>query len=193
MLIDDLMPRFDAARAEHVVVDAPPARAWAAIGEADFMQAYRGSPAMRALFAARGAASALARRVTGAPAPPDPETMRPSELPPAGEWVKLGQVDGSELDFGAIGVFWGRDIAWREIRATEFAAFSEPGYARVVANLSVRPYGEGRSLLSYETRTQATDEASRRGFLRYWRIVGPGVGIVLRGTLRYIKGIAEDP
>jgi hypothetical protein len=55
----------------------------------------------------------------------------------------------------------------------------------------LRPYGDRRTLLSYEARTHATDEAARRGFLRYWRVVSPGVGIVLRGTLVYIAGLAE--
>lgn len=192
MLIDELLPNYDAPRVEHVVVEAAPARVYEAVLEADFMQAYRGSPAMRGLFALRGAASALARRVTGAEQPPEPEAMRPAELPQRGEWVKLGEDPGVELVFGAIGRFWGRDIDWLEIDAADFRDFAEPGYGKVAANLSVREYGKGRTLLSYETRTKGTDEAARRGFLRYWRLVSPGVGIVLRGTLRYIKGLAED-
>jgi hypothetical protein len=96
------------------------------------------------------------------------------------------------LLIGAVGRFWGRDVDWLEIDAADFRDFDRPGYGKVAAGFSVREYGEGRSLLSYEARTAATDESARRGFLRYWRLVGRGVGVVLRGTLRYIKGIAED-
>lgn len=191
MLIDDLMPEFDATRIEHIVVEAPPARTYEALLEADFMQAYKGSPAMRSLFALRGAASSLARRVTGGETPPEPEAMRPSQLPGHGEWVKLRETPGEELVIGAIGVFWGRDIDWREIDASEFAGFDEPGYGKVAAVFSVRAYGEGRTLMSYEARTQTTSEEAGRGFRRYWRLVSPGVGLVLRGTLAYIKGLAE--
>lgn len=191
MLIDELLPEFDATRIEHVVVEAPPERAFEAVLEADFMQAYKGSVAMRALFAVRGAASDLVRRFTGGKAEPEPEAMRPSGLGDRGEWVKLGQSD-SELVIGAIGRFWGRDINWLEIEASDFRGFAQPGYGKVAANLSVRGYGEGRSILTYEARTATTDEEARRGFLRYWRLVRPGVGIVLRGTLRYIKGLAEE-
>jgi hypothetical protein len=192
MLIDQVLPEFDATRTEHVLVNAPPERVWRAVQEADFMRAYEGSPGMRALFAARGAASAVVRALTGRPSPPEPEALRPSELTDHGEWVKLGERPGEELVFGAVGRFWGRDVNWREIDASGFGPFDEPGYGKVAANLSIRPYGHGRSLLSYEARTQGTDAAARSGFLRYWRIVGPGVGVVLRGTLRYIKGIAEN-
>lgn len=191
MLIDELLPDYDATRIEHVVVDAEPSRVYEALLEADFMQAYKGSPAMRVLFAARGAVSSLAGRLTGRPAPPEPEAMRPADLPDRGEWVKLGEDPGSELVIGAIGRFWGRDINWRQSDAAEFRDFAEPGYGKVAAGFSVRDYGRGRTLLSYEARTQATDDEARRGFLRYWRLVSPGVGIVLRGTLRYIGGLAE--
>ena len=35
------------------------------------------------------------------------------------------------------------------------------------------------------------DEAARKGFRRYWFAVKVGVGVVMRGTLRYLKGLAE--
>ena len=41
------------------------------------------------------------------------------------------------------------------------------GSAQRYPDLSLRSYGRQRTLLSYEARTQATDEAARGAFLRY--------------------------
>ena len=51
----------------------------------------------------------------------------------------------------------------------------------------LREYGDTRTLLSYEARTEATDETARRAFLRYWTLVSPGVGIVMRSLLSVIE------
>lgn len=193
MLIDELMPRFDRSKVETVIVEAEPARVYAAVVEADLMQAYKGSPTMRALFAARGAPSAVARRVRKEPTPPEAEVLRLDALEEEGEWVRLGEDFGKELAFGAIGRFWGRDIDWETIRAEDFKDFDRPGFGKIAANFSVRSYGIGRSLLTYEARTVGTYPPASRGIKRYWVVVGPGIGIVLRGTLRYIKSLAERP
>jgi hypothetical protein len=193
VLIDELMPRFDRSKVETVIVEAEPARVYAAVLEADLMKAYRGSPAMRALFAARGAPSAVVRRARRGPAPPEPDALRLDALEDEGEWVKLGEDFGKELVFGAIGRFWGRDISWETIRAEDFKEFRQPGLGKVAANFSVRSYGIGRTLLTYEARTVGTYPPASRGIKRYWVVVGPGIGIVLRGTVRYIKSLAERP
>ncbi|MGA8217861.1 MAG: hypothetical protein WB771_04795 [Solirubrobacterales bacterium] len=193
MLIDELMPRFDRSKVETVIVEAEPARVYSAVLEADLMQAYKGSPAMRVLFAARDAPSAIARRMRKEPAPPEPDALRLDALEDEGEWVKLGEDFGQELVFGAIGRFWGRDISWETIGAEDFKDFRQPGFGKVAANFSVRSYGIGRTLLTYEARTAGTHPPASRAIKRYWVVVGPGIGIVLRGTVRYIKSLAERP
>lgn len=40
--------------------------------------------------------------------------------------------------------------------------------------------------MSYETRTKTTDPQSRKAFLRYWRVLSPFIGVVLRAQLRLI-------
>ena len=191
MLIDELMPRFDRSKVETVIVDAEPERVYAAVLEADLVQAHKGSPAMRALFAARTVPSAIARRIRKQPPAPEPEAWRIGEMPEQGEWVRLGEESGSEIVFGAIGRFWGRDIDWETIKAKDFEGFDRPGYGKIAANFSLRSYGSGRTLLTYEARTAGTDPASSRGIKRYWVVVGPGIGIVLTGTLRYIRSLAQ--
>jgi hypothetical protein len=146
------------------------------------------SAAVRALFAARGAAERLLSALLGRPAPADPEAepMRLGDLPEYGEWVKLADEPARELAFGVIGRFWAGETAWRTIDAHEFVAFDEPGFAKIACSVSLRPYGTARTLVSYEARTQALDSDSRAHFLRYWRVVRPGVAIVMRAFLNAV-------
>ena len=45
------------------------------------------------------------------------------------------------------------------------------------------PLREHANARSYEARTQALDADSRAHFIRYWRVVHPGVAIVMRAFL----------
>jgi hypothetical protein len=188
MLIDRLMPAYDATRREHLVVEGDIAAVHAAVLRADFLRAVSDNPSVRALFAVRSAGECIVARATGRPfsEPPAPEAMRLADLTTHGEWVRLGDDPPHEIAFGAIGQFWGGRTAWEEIDARDFAAFARPGFAKISCNLSLRPYGRARTLVSYEARTLATDEHSRRAFLRYWRAVSPGVGVVMRSLLRVV-------
>jgi len=60
----------------------------------------------------------------------------------------------------------------------------------MAAAFVVHPYGARQSLLTYEARTACTDPDSTARFGRYWTLVSPGVGIVLRGALRTIEKAA---
>jgi hypothetical protein len=91
-----------------------------------------------------------------------------------------------EIVFGAIGRFWAGETAWLDIDADDFAAFDEPGFARIACNFSLRTYGRAATLVTYEVRTQATDEAARRAFLRYWKPLSPFIGVVMRSQLAVI-------
>ncbi len=85
-----------------------------------------------------------------------------------GQYVLLGEDPPREVAFGMIGRFWaGAPVA------------------------SFREYGPVRTLVSYETRTQATDDSAGRAFLRYWRVAGPLAGFVLRAQLKTIAKEAE--
>jgi hypothetical protein len=194
LLIERLLPRPDAVRAEHLLVDGEPGAVYAAVRQADFMRAWRESRAVRFLFAARTlgerAVSAAAGR-DRPPEPPPPETMRLADLPAYGEWVVLGEDPPHEIAFGAIGRFWLGETVWEPIDAARFASFDRPGVARIACDFSLRPYGSGRTLVSYECRTQATDPDSRRAFLRYWRPLSPFIGVVLRSQLRVVAHPTE--
>ena len=193
MRIDEQLPTYDATSIQHTVIDADPARVYVVTLEADFVEAARHSSAIRTLFAMRAAPAGIARRLRRRPAPPSPGPMRLLDMPADGEWVRLDEDFGREIVFGAIGRFWGREIRWLRSEAADFSSFQEPGYGKIAANFSLRPYGDGRTVLSYEARTQATDPCSRRRFLRYWRLVSPFVGVVMRAMLAYVKAEAERP
>jgi len=188
MLLDSLMPELDATRIEHRLIDGPPAHVYEAAVHADFLDAVRRSMMVRGLFALRATVervAATARR-SSVVSPPEPPALRLAELSEHGDWVRLGADPPNEFAFGAIGRFWGGETAWAEIDSSAFTSFDRPGYAKIAANLSLRPYGDRRTLLSYEARTQATDETAGRAFLRYWKLVSPGIGAVMRSTLALI-------
>ena len=197
MLIDRVLPRFDATIIEHIVVDAPPEVVVRTAREMDFLQIH--TPLVDALMAARGLPARIGRRFGNRPAPPPPPAMRLADLfdaPGSADalegWVGLGEEPGRELVFGAVGKFWQASIDWRTVTAEAFPTFDEPDHAKIAAGFSVREYGSHRTLLSYEARTAATDPAARRKFLRYWRLVRWFVGVVMRAALVTIKDLAEQ-
>ena len=192
MVIDDVLPAYDANRVEHVTVGAEPVRVYSHLLEVDLMQARREGPGGRALFAARDAPAELARRVRGRrPAPPD-EPLRLEELEPEGTWVKLGEDFGKEFVFGAVGWMHGTEIVWRPVEASDFSRFKEPGSVRVAVNLSVQSFGIGRSVLSCEARARATDARARRRLLLVWRAGSPAIRLAMRGALNHIRKLSED-
>lgn len=195
MRLDEVVPAWDATRIEHRVIDAPRPAVFAAACDLDFLDVPRQIPAVRLLFGARAAGERAVAAIRRRPpaADDEPASMRLGDLGAEGEWVGLGETPDAEIAFGAIGRFWGGETAWRAIAADEFAGFAEPGYARIGCNLSFRDYGP-RTLVSYEARTAATDVAARAAFLRYWRVVAPFVGVVMRGTLRVLdRAVADAP
>jgi len=188
MLIEDALPDFDAVRREHAVIPGRREIAWHAVMAADFLDAWRDNRVVSALFAARAAAERATSVVQGRAysEPPVPESLRLADMEHSGEWVLLGEDQPREIAFGAIGRFWAGETAWLDIDADEFAAFGRPGFARIACNFSLRPYGRAATLVTYEVRTQATDDASRRAFLRYWKPLSPFIGVVMRAQLTVI-------
>jgi hypothetical protein len=195
MLLDTSMPEFDATRIEHRVIDGRPDEVYEAAVHVDFLNAIRRSPIVRGLFALRTAAERVAATVrrSHVVARAEPAALRLAEMPEHGVWVRLGHDPPNEFVFGAIGRFWAGATIFEQIDASAFTTFDIPGYAKIAAGLSVRSYGGQRTVLTYEARTQATDEASRRAFLRYWTLVSPSVGVVMRSLLTVIADEARRP
>jgi hypothetical protein len=190
LLIDELMPEFDARRVDRREVPGDLEAVYAATMRADFLSAWKESRLVRVLFGARelGERTVSALRRRPFEQPPEPEAMRLAEMPSTGdEWVRLGENPPHEIAFGAIGRFWAGETKWETIDASEFAGFDRPGFAKIACNFHLQPGSAGTTLVSYECRTRATDPASRKAFLRYWRPLNPFIGIVLRSVLRVIE------
>ena len=82
-----------------------------------------------------------------------------------------------ELVVGASGT------PWRPGGGIRPFADAGPGAVRVAVNFLI---DGGR--LSTETRIEAVDDAARRAFLRYWRVVGPFSAVIRRRWLKQIAG-----
>src|SRR4051795_2046657 len=95
-----------------------------------------------------------------------------------------------ELVLGAIGRFWKAEGEILRLSGDDFVAFDEPGFAKAVMNVHVAAVSGG-TVATTETRVRATDEAARRTFRRYWRIVMPGSALIRRAWLRAIRKRAE--
>lgn len=95
-----------------------------------------------------------------------------------------------ELVVGGIGRFWLASAEVRRVSADEFTGFREPGYAKAAFNMHAHA-SPGGTLLTTETRIQATDDHARRSFRRYWRVIYPGSAAIRRAWLRAIRRRAE--
>jgi hypothetical protein len=186
LLVDELLPSFDVRIAEHRIVDADPATTWDALVHLDLMQVH--TPLLDAAFWVRGLPARLHR--TSAAAPPAIVLGELGTAMPG--WLRLGEDPGHELAIGAVGRFWTPTIEWRDVGTPEaFGAFDEPGWGKIGVSFSVLPYGAHRTLLTYECRTATTDERSGTAFARYWKLVRPFVGHIMRATLRTVARRAE--
>jgi hypothetical protein len=180
MLLDQLIPAYDAGRIDHRVIDGELEEVYdATVRRTSFAP---GRTLRRSACCSPFAASASGLRRS----PAEIASMRLAEMPVRGDWVLLGEERPHEIAFGVIGRFWAGETIWEQINAADYVAFDRPGLAKIACSFSLRPYGKGRTLVSYETRTKGTDEAARRGFMRYWRPLSPFIGIVMRSQLRVI-------
>jgi hypothetical protein len=99
----------------------------------------------------------------------------------------IAEDPGEEMVVAGIGRFWQPSGGLRKVESAEqFAAFAEPGYAKVAFNFRL----EGE-VLSTETRIAGTDAHARRRFGAYWLLVRPGSGLIRREWLRAIDKRAQ--
>jgi hypothetical protein len=185
-LLDAHLPTYDVVLTEHLVVDADTGTVFEAAKNFDFMTTR--SRLVTALMTARSVPS----RVRGRPVVTPPALMLARDAGALPGWVLLGEVPGREVVFGAVGKFWNADIEWHDVTAAEFADFAEPGWGKIACHLLVRPDGPARSILSYECRTATTDPVSQRQMSRYWWLIRPFVGYVLRAVIRTIRESVGD-
>jgi hypothetical protein len=194
MLIDRYLPHFDVTLIEHTVADADVATTWQALRELDLMDVH--TPLMDAALFVREVPARVAARFgrTSPPQPPPRRLTLTGDGPGLEGWLSLGERPEREIAFGAIGRFWQPDIEWYDVSTMTpdgFAAFDRPGWGRIAANFSLRPYGRSRTLISYEARTVTGDPESARRFGRYWLVVRPFARSIMRTALDTLRRNAE--
>jgi hypothetical protein len=174
MTIDDLLPAWDWRSAHATRVAAAPERAAAAVRACGG----RDLPLTGALMRVR----ALGRR-----------TFDDRPIIEAMSRIGLAVLVDEEraVVLGGVLAPWrlrGGHVAVASVE--EFAGLAAPGWVRVAAAFTVTGDGAGSRVAS-ETRIAATNDAARRRFGRYWRVVGPFSGITRREMLAAIRRRAE--
>ncbi len=179
--IDDVLPTYDAVERHAIGVDAPPEIAFDAVRNLELAR----SPVIAMLLAVRGLPHLFTGRVR-------PARRLDLDAILGSGFVLLADDPPHEIVLGVVGQFWRLTSGIRPIAPPDFAAFQDPGFAKGVWNFTVEPDGAARSIVRTETRVACTDEAARRKFRRYWRVVGPFSGLIRILLLRSIKRAAED-
>jgi hypothetical protein len=181
-LLESIMPTYDVQEVHSTHVGAAPAKAFAAILAV--------TPAETALARPFFWIRTLPSRLAGDVVIEDASWNRPFlSVPPT---AVLGRVPDREIVVGLIGEFWklrhGKRVA---VQSREhFITFNESGFAVSTLSFHVDPEGSG-SRVTTITRVRTTDPGSRRMFLRYWRVIGTGSGVLRRTWLRAVKARAE--
>jgi hypothetical protein len=181
--LDEFLPEYDFNEIHSTRVDSDPPTAIAAARDVTAREV----PMLVVLMGARRLPTVLRRGERG-------DVRRDFDASILDGMTRAGFVPlaerPDELVLGVVGRFWSLDGGIREVNAAEFAAFAEPGFTRAAMSFQALAVGGG-TLLATETRIQATDEAARRSFGRYWRVVHPGSALIRRAWLRAIRKRAE--
>jgi hypothetical protein len=198
MLVDDFLPTYDVSDAVATVVHADVATTWAALMDVDLIEVGRKRPLVGVLGAIRVLPDIVSHMLHGELPQRPPAHMRLRDIASIpmdeGGWVLLGERPRDEIALGLVGKFWRPVIEFARVPADRFRDFAEPGYAKTIYSLSVRPVDDDRTLLSGMMRTATTDEDARRWFRRYWTFgVGSGAHILVNGLLDVTREMAEAP
>ena len=196
MIVDEFLPIYDVSDAVATVVNADLAATWDALMEVDLIEVGRRRPLVGMLGALRVLPDLVSHMLHGESPPPAPQHLRLRDIASLprhqGGWVLLSDRPRDELALGLAGKFWRPIIEFADVTPETFRAFAEPGYAKTIYSLSVRPLGERRTLLSGTMRTATTDEHARRWFRRYWTIgIGSGAHVLANGLLDVTREVAE--
>jgi hypothetical protein len=161
--LDDVVPRPDHVTRQARWIAADPATVW------DALHAVRlsGLPVTMALSAARFLPVVLSGRGLG--------QLHDRPFLDALPVPRLACEPPSSVVFGGLLQAWrltGGEPA-PQLDGAGLRDWNAPGWVKAALDFRLTPTGGGTELSS-ETRVTATDDASRKAFARYWRVVGPG-------------------
>lgn len=179
-LLDRFMPSYDVVERHHVRIAAPAGIVLAAAKEQSLFEL----PIARTIFKAREVAL---RARPG-------EAAQPRGLLAAVQWLGWGvlaDVPGREIVVGGFTRPWEANVTFHALPPDEFAAFSDPGYVKIVWTLRADPVGDNETIFRTETRAIATDAEARSRFRRYWAFASPGIAMIRWLSLGPLKRDAE--
>jgi hypothetical protein len=192
LLIDEFLPRYDFAIVHAQVFGVPPQVCLRAARNLDLFR----HPAIRVLVDSWALPQRAARRLTGRREGGDrlpAATFRVEDMTRYG-WDLLGE-NPSEIVLGQISRPWkaASGAAGPAAAPAAFAAYDEPGYAKIALSIRTDPRGTTSSILTMETRVALTDPASLRRFRRYWMVIGPFSGLLRRVALQLLDTDLRQP
>ena len=181
-LLDTFMPAYDVAERHQIRVAAPATMTLAVARDLDLLNSW----IVRMIGTAR-------ELVLGG-RPGDSAVALPhgllAQLQAIG-WGVLAEISGQEVVLGAVTRPWEADVTFRALPAADFAAWHEPGYAKIAVTLRVDTVGPAESIVQTETRVATTDAEARARFRRYWALFSAGIVLLRLIWLRQIKSAAE--
>ena len=107
----------------------------------------------------------------------------------AAGFTLIAEAPGEEFVLGIMGRFWTPSGGLVPATPDTFRRPPPTGLAQGIWNFRVSPRADGTEL-STETRVRCGDEATRRHFRRYWRIIRIGSGLIRGSMLRDIRSTA---
>jgi len=177
--IDRFLPAYDVSEKHETGVRAPVPITYQAVRNLDLQR----STAVRAVLKSR--MLLMGDRGAGMERRPFLEQVN------AMGWGLLAEVPGRALVFGAVSRPWERNVRFHPLPPAQFAAFREPGWAKIVWTLEVDPAPQGLSLFRTRTRVATTDAGARRRFRGYWSKFKPGIVLIRHQALTLVKNDAE--
>ncbi len=178
--LDRFLPEYEVVERHQTRVTAPAACTYVAARE----MSLAASPVVRAIFRGRE----LLMRGTMAADERPPQSLFDEVLSIG--WGVLAQEPGREIVLGAVTQPWKGNVKFRALPPDEFAAFDEPGFAKIAWTIRAEPLGPATSRFYTETRVATTDPEARKRFRRYWTMVSPGVRLIRRESLRLVRADA---
>ncbi|WP_035058669.1 hypothetical protein [Andreprevotia chitinilytica] len=188
-LIDQYLPVFQFSERHQLLVDASPA----ALLDAVTLPGTQEDPWVRTAIQLREWPDRVFGKADG---------LKSRAMFGLHDFTPLGRDSDRELAFGLIGKFWQSDYGLVAMTdPQQFAAFNEPGVAKLVMNFSAESVGndlEGgnlngrRTTLRTETRVFCNDSKSHLRFTPYWWLIRPVSGLIRRRMLARIRDAAAD-
>jgi hypothetical protein len=181
-LLDRFLPEPEVDEYHRLKVRAPAAVTFAAAKQMDI----QASPVVKGIFWLRAIPSLL----QGQPFRPQGSRSIVAETLDQG-WGVLAEIPDREIVVGAYTQPWHEHVTFRPLPPEEFAAFSEPGYVKIVWTLAAEPTGPGESWFVTRTRVATTDAESRKKFRRYWAPMSAGIILIRYAGLPLVRKQAQ--